>query len=116
MSHQAPASAFTNTDIHSGQEIILGPTLEDGQTAFAFDALRRTDGESSLGPFHYSPVLFWQGESLGRNQTLLMAVGGIILSRHQRVQPKTATVIFGSECKARTIQLAQPLQGRAASP
>ena len=100
--HKAQASA---SDIHSGQEIILGPILEDGQTAFNFDALRRVDGESFLGAFHYAPVLFWQGETLGRNQTLLTAVGGIILSRHQRVQPKTATVIFGSECKARTIQL-----------
>ena len=108
--HKAPRptpSAFTNIDIHSGQEIILAPTLDDGQTAFAFDALRRTDGESSLGPFHYSPVLFWQGETLGRNQTLLMAAGGIVLSRHQRVQPKTATVIFGNDCKARTLHLAQ---------
>ncbi len=100
--HKAQAST---SDIHSGQEVILAPTLEDGQTAFTFDALRRTDGESSLGPFHYSPVLFWQGETPGRNQTLLMAAGGIILARHQRVQPKTATVIFGSECRARTIQL-----------
>ena len=100
-------SAFTNIDIRSGQEIILGPTLEDGQTAFAFDALRRTDGESSLGSSHYSPVLFWQGETLGRNQTLLMAAGGIILSRHQRLQPNTAAIIFGSECRARTLQLAK---------
>jgi predicted RecB family nuclease len=103
--HKAKASAFTNTDLHSGQEVILGPTLGDGQTTFAFDALRRTDGESSLGSFHYSPVLFWQGETPGRNQTLLMAASGIILSRHQRVQPKTATVIFGSECRARTLHL-----------
>ena len=103
--HKA-ASALTNGDIHSGQEVILGPTLEDGQTTFDFDALRRTDGDSSLGPFHYSPVLFWQGETLGRNQMLLMAVGGLVLARHQDVQPKTATVIFGSECKARTIHLA----------
>ncbi len=102
--HKAP-SAFRNTDLHTGQEVILGPTLEDEEIAFQFDALRRTDGESSLGPFYYSPVLFWQGESPGRNQTLLMAAGGIILSRHQRVQPKTATVIFGSECRTRTIQL-----------
>jgi predicted RecB family nuclease len=104
---KAQASACTNSDIHSGQEVILGPTLEDGQTAFQFDALRRMDGKSSLGPFHYSPVLSWQGESPGRNQTLLMAAGGIILSRHQRVQPRTATVIFGADYKARTIQLGQ---------
>lgn len=98
-------SAIGNSDLHSGQEVILGPTLEDRQTAFAFDALRRTDGESSLGPFHYSPILFWQGETLGRNQTLLMAAGGIILSRHQGLQPKTTTIISGSECRVRTIQL-----------
>lgn len=98
-------SAFTNINIHSGQEIILGPTLEDGQAAFDFDALRRTDGDSSLGPFHYSPVLFWQGESPGRNQTLVMAAGGIVLSRYQRLQPKTATVVFGTERRARTLHL-----------
>jgi predicted RecB family nuclease len=104
--HKAP-SDFTDIDIHSGQEVIFAPTLEDEEMAFEFDALRRTDGESSLGPFHYCPVLFWQAESLGRNQTLLMAAGGIILSRHQRVQPKTATVIFGTQCRARTLHLAQ---------
>src|SRR5208282_4935641 len=106
-SPEAVASAFTNIDIHSGPQLILGPTVEDGQTAFEFDALRRVDGESSIGRFHYSPVLFWQGETLGRNQTLLMAAGGIILSRHQRVQPTTATVIFGNECRARTLHLTQ---------
>ena len=102
---KAKASAFPNGDIHSGLEIILGPTLEDGQTAFAFDALRRTDGESSLGPFHYTPALFWQGETPGRDQTLLMAVSGIVLFSLQRVQPKTATVIFGTECRVRTLHL-----------
>ena len=39
--HKSPRpapSAITNIDIHSGQEVILGPTLVDGHTAFAFDA------------------------------------------------------------------------------
>src|SRR5580704_16838993 len=46
--HNSPRtarSAITNIDIHSGQEVILGPTLDDGHTAFAFDALRRVDGK-----------------------------------------------------------------------
>ena len=34
-----------------------------------------------------------------------MAVSGIVLSRHQRLQPKTATVVFGAECRARTLHL-----------
>ena len=105
-SPEAVASAFTNIDIHSGPPLVLGALLEDEELAFHFDALRRVDGKSSLGPFHYTPVLFWHGESLGRNLTLLLAVGGLVLARHQDVQPKTGTVLFGGECKARTIQLA----------
>ncbi len=102
---KAQASTATNIDIHSGQAIILAPILEDEETAIEFDALRRMDGKSSLGPFQYGPVLFWHGESLGRKLTILTAAGGIILSRHQQVQPKTATVIFGTECRVRTLQL-----------
>lgn len=99
------SSPATTPDLRSGHELILGPTLEDDQTAFAFDALRRLDGESALGPFHYGPVLFWHRDSVTAAETRLLAAGGLILARHQGVQPKTGTLVCGSSCTVRTVKL-----------
>jgi predicted RecB family nuclease len=100
------AHPFASSDIRSGNPVILGSTLENGTTVFAFDALRRMDGKSRLGPFHYGPVLFYQGETVGRHQRFLLAISGIILSQHQGIQPKSGLLIHGANCRSTTVQLA----------
>jgi predicted RecB family nuclease len=50
-------------------------------------------------------VLFWPREALTQQQTRLLAVGGLILARHQGVQPKTGTIVCGTNCTIRGVKL-----------
>ena len=94
-----------NLDLRSGSQVIFDPVIEDGEIAFRFDAVCRAEGRSSLGKFHYIPVLFHQGETLGRLHRTLLAIGGLILGRYQQTPPKAGLVICGPEFHIRTIQL-----------
>jgi predicted RecB family nuclease len=91
-------------DLCSGSQVIFDPVIEDGEVAFRLDAVCREDGRSALGKFQYIPVLFQQGETLGRFHRTLLAIGGIILGRYQQTPPKAGLVICGSEFHIRTIQ------------
>lgn len=102
---------LANLDLHSGSRVILDPVIEDDQVAFRLDAVCRVEGRSALGDFHYIPVLFRQGETMGRLPKILLAVGGLILGKCQGTLPATGLVICGRECVIRTFRLS-PLNQR----
>ena len=56
-------SSVTLDDLKKGHSLILSCTVEYEQFTFSFDALRRVDGKSRAGSFHYVPVLYSQRDS-----------------------------------------------------
>src|SRR3954449_1406766 len=55
---------LTVAALKQGPPFILGATLEDDLFSIHLDGLKRVDGPSTLGDFHYVPVLFHEGRSI----------------------------------------------------
>jgi predicted RecB family nuclease len=88
-----------------GPQYILDGTLEDDALALHFDGLKRTEGESRLGDFHYLPVLFHEGRQVKKGQKLLLEVYGLVLSGLQGRAPAYGVIWHGPECKATRVKL-----------
>src|SRR6201998_959330 len=97
---------LTSEHLKQGITIILGAHVEDASCALAFHALQRVPGASSVGPFHYVPVLFCgTGQSVREPQKLLLAGGTLVLERLQQVRSPSGIVIGGDAYKARRVDL-----------
>jgi predicted RecB family nuclease len=97
---------LTSEHLTQGLTTILGAHVEDASCAFAFHALHRVPGASSLGPFHYVPVLFCgTGQAVRETQKLLLACGTLVLERLQHVRPPSGIVLGGDAYKARRVDL-----------
>src|ERR1700746_2739841 len=55
---------LTTAGLKEGPQYILDGTLEDDTLALHFDGLKRMEGDSKLGSFHYLPVLFHEGRQV----------------------------------------------------
>src|SRR4051794_26524320 len=66
--HQADEVArnipLTAAALKAGPLFILDAALEDDVVSLHIDGLRRVDGPSQLGDFHYVPVLFHEAEKV----------------------------------------------------
>src|SRR5207244_10943560 len=71
---------LTTAGLKRGPHYILDGTLEDDALALHFDGLKRVEGQSELGEFHYLPVLFHESQQVKKEQKLLLEVYGMILS------------------------------------
>jgi len=64
-STSAPSIAtVTLDDLRKGHPLILDCTVETGQFQFRFSALKRVEGLSSIGAYHYEPVAFHHEEKV----------------------------------------------------
>jgi predicted RecB family nuclease len=84
---------------------VLDALLEDEVVSFHFDGLKRVDGPSKLGDFHYVPVLFHEAEQVRKEQRLLLEVDALLLSRIQGRLPASGVVWHGKECQATKVRL-----------
>ena len=96
---------LTTAGLKRGPQYILDGTLEDDALALHFDGLKRVEGESKLGDFHYLPVLFHEGRQVKKEQKLLLEVYGMILSGLQGRAPAYGVIWHGRECKATRVKL-----------
>src|SRR5690349_2958674 len=63
---------LTTAALKQGASFLLDATLEDDSLDLHFDGLKKVDGPSKLGEFHYIPMLFHEGQKIGRTQRLLL--------------------------------------------
>ena len=52
---------LTTSALKQGASFLLDATLEDDLVSLDFDGLKKVDGPSKLGDFHYVPMLFHEG-------------------------------------------------------
>jgi len=96
---------LTTAGLKRRPQYILNGTLEDEALALHFYGLKRMEGKSKLGDFHYLPVLFHEGRQVKKEQKLLLEVYGIILSGLQGRAPAYGVIWHGRECKATRVKL-----------
>jgi predicted RecB family nuclease len=97
--------ALTPSILRRGPLFILDATLGNDALSFDFDALKRTDGPSKVGEFHYVPMLFHGGRRVGKVQRLLLDIYGFLLSRIQGRAPGRGIVFRKPDYNSTTIRL-----------
>ena len=88
-----------------GSAFILDAVIEDDCSLLCFDGLKRVEGPSKLGAFHYVPLLFLESHHIRKEQRLLLGIYGAILARLQGKAPEFGIVWHGKECRASKVRL-----------
>ena len=93
------------TALREGPSFVLNATLEDDLLSLSVDGLKRVDGPSKLGNFQYVPMLFHEGQKVGKKQRLLLEIYGLLLSRLQGQMPSSGIIWHGRECRTTKVRL-----------
>ena len=96
---------LTTSALKEGAAFLLDATLEDDLFSLSFDGLKKVEGPSKLGDFHYIPMLFSEGEKVRKEQGLLLELYGIFLLNSQGRLPDTGIVWHGKECNTTRVRL-----------
>ena len=99
--------------LKQGAPLLAEATLEDDVMLIRLDALKRADGTSKLGEYHYLPVLHVHGDKIGRTRKLLLAVLGLVLDRVQGLRPAVGLVARGPEGRLGKVRLDAKLYHQA---
>ena len=97
-------SVSRNT-LKRGARFIFDGTLNNDQVSATFRGLKRVNGSSKLGPFHYLPIIFHGAERPGNEQRILLEVLGLILRDIQGLMPEWGILVYGQEAKSRRVRL-----------
>ena len=92
-------------ELRLGHPLLLGVTLTHDNHAVEVDALKRVAGDSALGEFFYSPVLFHSGESIRKSERLLLALQSFVLRAIQDHLASSGTIISGDSFRLSTVKL-----------
>jgi predicted RecB family nuclease len=101
---------MTRTTLKEGKGFFLEARFDDDRYLVDFDGLKKVNGASALGEFHYVPVLFTEAYRVRQHHRCLLEMLGLILSRLQGKKPDRAVVYYGPECKVTTIRLSTGLK------
>lgn len=85
--------------------LIFDTELQHDSCAYRFDALERKKGDSELGAFFYSPVLFAAGTTIRSHHRFLLAFGGYLLGKIQGVVPPLGYVVLGQDVPVSSVRL-----------
>jgi predicted RecB family nuclease len=106
-------TAITAAMLKQGAPLLAEARLEDEILSIRLDALKRADGTSKLGEYHYLPVLHVHGDKVGRPRKLLLAVLGLVLDRVQGLRPAVGLVARGPEGRLGKVRLDAKLYHQA---
>jgi predicted RecB family nuclease len=105
--------AATPSTLKQGAPLLADATLEDDSVSLRLDALKREEGPSKLGDYHYLPVLHNHGDKVGRARKLLLAVLGLALAPVQGIRPALGLVARGPEGRLANVRLDAKLYRQA---
>jgi predicted RecB family nuclease len=94
----------TRAELRKGTALILDAELQDDTFRVRFDGLKRVDGHSDLGPFHYVPMLFSEAHNVHSWHRLLLASLGALIGRLQKRTPIRGVMYYGESCEATSVQ------------
>jgi predicted RecB family nuclease len=100
----------TATALRAGSSFVLDATLDDDRLSIEFDGLMRVDGPSTLGDFHYAPMLFQDGRKVSKEQRLLLELYGLLLFKVQGRMPVFGMAWHGPNCDCTKLRLSPDLR------
>jgi predicted RecB family nuclease len=92
-----------------GVAFVLDGKLINQRYAMHFDGLKRVDGQSVLGDFHYVPVIFAEPRRVSRPERLLLEILALLLSPVQGKTPRMGIVYHGPDCRTTTVRFSTRL-------
>ena len=96
---------LTTSALKQGASFLLDATLDDDLVSITFVGLKKVDGPSKLGDFHYIPMIFHEGQKVRKEQKFLLELYGLLLSHLQGHMPVQGIIWHGKECKATRVRL-----------
>ena len=96
---------ITYSALKEGALFLLDAELDDDLVSVAFDGLKKVDGPSKLGEFHYIPILFHEGEKVCKEQRVMLEIYGLLLGQVQGAQPRYGILWHGKEGTATRVKL-----------
>lgn len=92
-------------DLRLGERTIVGGRIQASHFSCEIELLLRTSGASTLGTFHYEPMLCHLEEPFPRSKKLLLGYLAFVLGKIQGIEPEHGRAIIGPGIKNRTIPL-----------
>ena len=103
-------SRLTAAILGAGPFFAFNLVFEDDLFSLTIAGLKRVDGESELGTFHYIPMLFQEGRRIGKHQRLTLGLFGHVLSQIQGRLPASGVIWHWPDGRITNIRLAQKTQ------
>ena len=97
--------SITAATLRAGTSFVLDATFEDNRLSIAFDGLKRVDGPSKLGDFHYIPMLFGDRRQIHKTERLLLELYGMCLSKLQGLAAESGIIWHGNDCRPTKVRL-----------
>jgi len=108
--HVVRGMLLTTAMLRQGPLFVLEARVEDGPFCLVLDGLKQVPGVSTLGAFHYSPMLFAEGRQIRKEQRFLLELYGVLLSRLQGRIPDSGIIWHGQACQATKVRLSSELR------
>jgi len=89
----------------SGAAIILDVTIEFGDLSLCCDALKRVNGDSRLGKFHYAPLLVYEGKRIRSHYKRALEIFRLALGEVQGRCPECGFIVHEEDLKIRRVRL-----------
>ena len=96
---------LTASSLRAGRSYVLDPILDQGPWLLRFGGLKKVEGSSELGDFHYVPLLFHEAHGVGKAQKLLLELYGWLLSSIQGRHPAYGVVWHSQDCQETRVRL-----------
>jgi predicted RecB family nuclease len=90
--------------LSTGAPLIINGLFEDDYFTLEFDGLARMNGASEIGPFHYAPIIFYDGHTIHLLQKQLLETYAAILHLLQARKP-TVGIVYDRDHAERTMKL-----------
>jgi predicted RecB family nuclease len=96
---------LTRAELRKGASFILDAELQHDAFHVRFDCLKKVDGHSDLGRYHYIPVPFSGSHNVHKFDRLLLETLGALLGRVQRRAPARGVIYCGQLGTAESVRL-----------
>jgi predicted RecB family nuclease len=95
---------ITTSVLRQGKPLILHALVEVEGVRVEIDGLKRVEGPSKLGGFHYAPILFFEGEKVRPDQRRLLELCGLLVGDIQSKQPGYGLIVHGKGLRTSKIE------------
>lgn len=95
----------TAAALAKGIAVLLTPTLAPERFSLRLDGLKRVPGESSLGAFHYVPMVITAESRVRSVDRLLTEMLALLLAPYQQLMPGIGIIWLGGERGMTTIRI-----------